>query len=80
MKYLINRRRQRQQQPTETHLVVHHDGRPVASAVDAAKARGFVHTRVDIGFVHSTTTWTATGKFLVNGRWTGWEIREVPAL
>lgn len=75
----IRRRRARDIEAVK-HYVVHHLGKPVASSTDLMKARGHVQSKVNIGFVHTDTTWTTSGKYYVDHRWTGWEIREVAAL
>ncbi|GHF94615.1 hypothetical protein [Streptomyces hydrogenans] len=80
MSHIWRSKRRREQKSAATVFVVQNQGRPVASTDDAAVARGYIHTRVDIGFAYTTTAWTTTGKFLVNGRWSGWEIREVRAI
>lgn len=60
-------------------FVVRHLGRPVATAPDADTARAFVYRNADKLATH-TVSWTSTGKFLVDGSWSGWELGEVPAL
>lgn len=59
--------------------VVHHAGQPVAAATERLKARGFVYRNAEKPDT-TTTTWTSTGKFIVDGVWSGWEVREVTTL
>ncbi|MFE6222949.1 hypothetical protein [Streptomyces sp. NPDC057854] len=79
MSYIWHSRRRRREPKPTTAFVVHHQGRPVATAGDAAAARAFVYRSAEMSATH-TVGWTGTGKFLVEGLWTGWELREVQAL
>ncbi|GGR51476.1 hypothetical protein [Streptomyces roseolus] len=78
MSYIWRSKRRREPKPNTT-FVVHHMGRPVVAAGDAAAARAFVYSNADKPETH-TVGWTRTGKFLVEGRFTGWEMREVQTL
>ncbi|WP_432112780.1 hypothetical protein [Streptomyces sp. S1] len=64
---------------TARSYIVHHNGRPIVAAADVLDARMYVYRRTDTPET-TTTWWTGTGKFLVDGRWSGWEVRGVETI
>lgn len=73
------RRREAAKADEKKYVVTNDKGRPVAVAPDETRARMFVYNNAELG-INRTTHWTGTGKFMLDGAWTGWEVREVAAL
>jgi hypothetical protein len=62
-----------------TYVVTDNTGRPVATATNPDDAKTFVYRNlaaVDRD-PYATVAWTLTGKLMRDGKFTGWEIREV---
>lgn len=61
-------------------FVVTDHSRPVATAEKQEDAELFAYRNSGGKLGKGPTEWTQTGKLLVGGRWTGWEVREVASL
>jgi hypothetical protein len=61
-------------------VVTNETGRPVAAAEKQEDAELFAYRNSGGKLGKGPTEWSPTGKLMVGGRWTGWEVREVASL